>query len=67
MSAASISRSASSKLLAMLCTNGFATPYVLAHIDGSGERQTVPTRSSILLPTAAVTTNGFEQMEVVVY
>jgi hypothetical protein len=39
VSAASTSRSASSKLLAMLCTNGFATPYVISHIDGSGERQ----------------------------
>jgi hypothetical protein len=35
----SISLSACSKLLAMLCTNGFATLYVIAHIEGSGERR----------------------------
>ena len=35
----SISRSACSKLLAMLCTNRFATFYVIAHIAGSGERR----------------------------
>ena len=41
VSAASMSRNPSSKLLAMLSTNGFTIPYVIAHIHGSGEWQTV--------------------------
>ena len=36
-----MSRNPSSKLLAMLSTNGFTIPYVIAHIHGSGEWQTV--------------------------
>jgi hypothetical protein len=40
--AASISRRACSKLLAMLCTNGFVTPYVITHIDESGGAAAYP-------------------------